>query len=180
MNSWQIWLWATWAPFGWQWIVVRCDTGRNAGLGARQVGNTASDFQRLTTQLQQSIPLTTKPSLSPCGQLSSWVWWLKKRGVWNMPLLNRLPLHHNYLYVKRHHPEKLDAHVPEFAKQDCQSVSIATILKRSLQTEGGGRWNFPPCLPLLPTAWGHASSQGTEKLAEWRVLPLSQGWDWFP
>jgi len=54
--------------FGWQWIVVRKWAG-NAGLGARQVGNAAGDFQRLTPlscATKHSLP-TTKPSLSHVG-----------------------------------------------------------------------------------------------------------------
>jgi len=41
----------------------------------------------------------------------------------------------------------------------CQSVSIATILKRSLQTRRG--WNSP-CPPFFPLPGGHASSRDRE------------------
>jgi len=67
------------------------------------------------TQRNKAFPYDKAVTL-PMWQLSSWVWWLKN---WPQGLeyarFNRLPLHPQL--SARHHPEKLDAHVPEFAKR---------------------------------------------------------------
>ncbi len=110
------------APFGWQWIVVRNDTGKAMlDLVQDQI-----DTQPVTSQgnrkeaVQQSIPAYDKGVTLP-------MWAAKLMGV----VIERIGpkgleyarfsidshFTRNYLYVKRNHPEKLEAHVPEFAKQ---------------------------------------------------------------
>ncbi len=64
------------APFGWQWIVVRNDTGKEMlDLVQDQL-----DTQPVTSKgnrkeaVQQSIPAYDKGVTLPCGQQNSWVW----------------------------------------------------------------------------------------------------------
>jgi 3,8-divinyl protochlorophyllide a 8-vinyl-reductase (ferredoxin) len=110
------------APFGWQWIVVRNDTGKEMlNLVQDQL-----DTQPVMSQgnrkeaVQQSIPAYDKGVTLP-------MWAAKLMGV----VIERIGpkgleyarfsidshFTRNYLYVKRNHPEKLKAHVPEFAKR---------------------------------------------------------------
>ncbi|BAZ32683.1 coenzyme F420 hydrogenase/dehydrogenase beta subunit [Cylindrospermum sp. NIES-4074] len=110
------------APFRWQWIVVRNDTGKEMlDLVQDQL-----DTQPVMSQgnrkeaVQQSIPAYDKGVTLP-------MWAAKLMGV----VIERIGpkgleyarfsidshFTRNYLYVKRNHPEKLEAHVPEFAKR---------------------------------------------------------------
>jgi 3,8-divinyl protochlorophyllide a 8-vinyl-reductase (ferredoxin) len=110
------------APFGWQWIVVRNDTGKEMlDLVKDQL-----DTQPVTSKgnrkeaVQQSIPAYDKGVTLP-------MWAAKLMGV----VIERIGpkgleyarfsidshFTRNYLYVKRNYPEKLEAHVPEFAKR---------------------------------------------------------------
>lgn len=109
------------APFGWQWITVRNQTGQEMlDLVMDQL-----DTQPVMSQgdrhqaVQQSIPAYDKGVTLP-------MWAAKLMGV----VIERIGpkgleyarfsidshFTRNYLYVKRNHPEKLEAHVPEFAK----------------------------------------------------------------
>lgn len=110
------------APFGWQWIVVRNDTGKEMlDLVKDQL-----DTQGVMSQgnrkeaVQQSIPAYDKAVTLP-------MWAAKMMGV----VIERIGpkgleyarfsidshFTRNYLYVKRNYPAKLEAHVPEFAKR---------------------------------------------------------------
>ena len=110
------------APFGWQWIVVRNDTGKEMlDLVQDQL-----DTQPVMSQgdrsnaVQQSIPAYDKGVTLP-------MWAAKMMGV----VIERIGpkgleyarfsidshFTRNYLYLKRKHPEKLDQHVPEYAKK---------------------------------------------------------------
>ncbi len=110
------------APFGWQWIVVRNQTGQEMlDLVQEQL-----DTQPVTSKgdrhqaVQQSIPAYDKGVTLP-------MWAAKMMGV----VIERIGpkgleyarfsidshFTRNYLYVKRNHPEKLEQHVPEFAKR---------------------------------------------------------------
>jgi 3,8-divinyl protochlorophyllide a 8-vinyl-reductase (ferredoxin) len=110
------------APFGWQWTVVRNNTGQEMlDLIADQL-----ETQPVTTvgdrhqAVQQSIPAYDKGVTLP-------MWAAKLMGV----LIERIGpkgleyarfsidshFTRNYLYVKRNYPEKLAAHVPAFAKK---------------------------------------------------------------
>ncbi|MBH8566235.1 Coenzyme F420 hydrogenase/dehydrogenase, beta subunit C-terminal domain [Nostoc sp. CENA67] len=110
------------APFGWQWIVVRNDTGKEMlDLVKDQL-----DTQPVMSQgnrkeaVQQSIPAYDKAVTLP-------MWAAKLMGV----VIERIGpkgleyarfsidshFTRNYLYVKRNHPEKLETHVPEYAKR---------------------------------------------------------------
>ncbi|MBK4728811.1 Coenzyme F420 hydrogenase/dehydrogenase, beta subunit C-terminal domain [Oxynema sp. CENA135] len=110
------------APFGWQWIVVRNDTGREMLDLVRPLletqGVSSSGDRRQA--VQQSIPAYEKGVTLP-------MWAAKLMGV----VIERIGpkgleyarfsidshFTRNYLYVRRTHPEKLDDHVPEFAKR---------------------------------------------------------------
>ena len=110
------------APFGWQWIVVRNETGKEMLDLVRE---------QLTTQpvmssgdrkqaVQNSIPAYDKGVTLP-------MWAAKLMGV----VIERVGpkgleyarfsidshFTRNYLYVKRNYPEKLADHVPEYAQK---------------------------------------------------------------
>ncbi|MEC4805697.1 MAG: Coenzyme F420 hydrogenase/dehydrogenase, beta subunit C-terminal domain [Jaaginema sp. PMC 1079.18] len=110
------------APFGWQWIMVRNDTGREM----LELVKDQLETQQVSTKgdraaaVQQSIPAYDKGVTLP-------MWAAKLMGV-AIERIGPKGLEYarfsidshftrNYLYVKRNHPEKLEAHVPEFAKR---------------------------------------------------------------
>ena len=110
------------ATLGWQWITVRNETGKQMlDLVMNQL-----DTQPVMSQgdrhqaVQQSIPAYDQAVTLP-------MWAAKLMGV----VIERIGpkgleygrfsidshFTRNYLYVKRNYPEKLEAHVPEFAKK---------------------------------------------------------------
>ncbi|EKQ71275.1 coenzyme F420-reducing hydrogenase, beta subunit [Leptolyngbyaceae cyanobacterium JSC-12] len=110
------------APFGWQWIVVRNDRGQEMlDLVRDQIATQPVMSQGDRKQaVQNSIPAYDKGVTLP-------MWAAKLMGV----VIERVGpkgleyarfsidshFTRNYLYVKRHHPEKLESHVPEYAKR---------------------------------------------------------------
>jgi 3,8-divinyl protochlorophyllide a 8-vinyl-reductase (ferredoxin) len=110
------------APFGWQWIVVRNSTGQ-------EMLNLVQD--QLETQLvtskgdrhdavQQSIPLYDKGVTLPMWAAKLMGIAIERIGPKGLEYARFSIDSHfarNYLYVKRQHPEKLDDHVPEYAKR---------------------------------------------------------------
>ncbi|MDJ0554907.1 MAG: Coenzyme F420 hydrogenase/dehydrogenase, beta subunit C-terminal domain [Microcoleaceae cyanobacterium MO_207.B10] len=117
------------APFGWQWITVRNETGKEMlDLVMNQL-----DTQPVMSQgdrhqaVQQSIPAYDQAVTLP-------MWAAKLMGV----VIERIGpkgleygkfsidshFTRNYLYVKRNHPEKLEAHVPEFAKKIVEQYKL--------------------------------------------------------
>jgi coenzyme F420-reducing hydrogenase beta subunit len=110
------------APFGWQWILVRNETGREMLELVRELLDTqpVSSKGDRKQAVQQSIPAYDKGVTLP-------MWAAKLMGV----VIERIGpqgleyarfsidshFTRNYLYVKRNHPEKLEAHVPEYAKR---------------------------------------------------------------
>lgn len=110
------------APFGWQWIVVRNHRGQEMldlvqnQLETQPVMSKGDRHQAV----QQSIPAYDKGVTLPmwAAQLMGVV--IEKIGPKGLEYARFSVDSHftrNYLYVKRNHPEKLDAHVPEFAKR---------------------------------------------------------------
>ena len=117
------------APFGWQWIVVRNQTGKEMLDLVREQLNT----QPVTSQgdrsaaVQQSIPAYDKGVTLP-------MWAAKMMGV----VIERIGpkgleyarfsidshFTRNYLYLKRHHPEKLASHVPPYAKKIVEQYKL--------------------------------------------------------
>ncbi|PAX52028.1 Coenzyme F420 hydrogenase/dehydrogenase, beta subunit C-terminal domain [Brunnivagina elsteri] len=110
------------APFGWQWIVVRNDTGQEMlDLVQNQI-----DTQPVTSQgnrkeaVQQSIPAYDKAVTLPMWAAKLMGVVIEKIGPKGLEYARFSIDSHftrNYLYVKRNYPEKLAAHVPEFAKK---------------------------------------------------------------
>ncbi|MEM7769290.1 MAG: Coenzyme F420 hydrogenase/dehydrogenase, beta subunit C-terminal domain [Cyanobacteria bacterium P01_E01_bin.6] len=110
------------APFGWQWITVRNNTGKDMldlvmdQLETQPVMSQGDRHQAV----QQSIPAYDKGVTLP-------MWAAKLMGV----VIERIGpkgleyarfsidshFTRNYLYMKRNHPNKLEEHVPEFAKR---------------------------------------------------------------
>ena len=110
------------APFGWQWIVVRNDRGREMlDLVHDQI-----DTQPVMTQgdrkaaVQQSIPAYDKAVTLPMWAARLMGVVIDKIGPKGLEYARFSIDSHftrNYLYVKRNYPEKLEAHVPEYAKR---------------------------------------------------------------
>ncbi|MDH6074636.1 Coenzyme F420 hydrogenase/dehydrogenase, beta subunit C-terminal domain [Chrysosporum ovalisporum ANA283AFssAo] len=110
------------APFGWQWIIVRNDTGKQMlDLVQNQL-----DTQPVTSQgnrkeaVQQSIPAYDKGVTLPMWAAKLMGVVIEKIGPKGLEY-GRFSIDshftRNYLYVKRNYPQKLATHVPEFAKR---------------------------------------------------------------
>ncbi|KAF3886156.1 MULTISPECIES: Coenzyme F420 hydrogenase/dehydrogenase, beta subunit C-terminal domain [Nostocales] len=109
------------APFGWQWIVVRNDQGQqmldlvNEQLETQPV---MSKGDRKAA-VQQSIPAYDKGVTLPMWAAQLMGVFIEKIGPKGLEYARFSIDSHftrNYLYVKRNHPEKLEAHIPQFAK----------------------------------------------------------------
>ncbi len=110
------------APFGWQWIVVRNDTGQAMlDLVMDQL-----DSQPVISKgdrkkaVQQSIPAYDQGVTLPmwAAQLMGIV--IEKIGPKGLEYARFSIDSHftrNYLYTRRNYPEKLESHVPEYAKR---------------------------------------------------------------
>jgi coenzyme F420 hydrogenase subunit beta len=110
------------APFGWQWIVVRNETGKemlnlvNDQLNTQPVMSKGDRKQAV----QNSIPAYDKGVTLPmwAAQLMGVV--IEKIGPQGLEYARFSIDSHftrNYLYVKRNYPEKLTDHVPDYAKK---------------------------------------------------------------
>ncbi|MFE4106818.1 Coenzyme F420 hydrogenase/dehydrogenase, beta subunit C-terminal domain [Almyronema epifaneia] len=117
------------APFGWQWIVVRNDRGREM---LEQVQNQL-DTQPVSSQgdrrqaVQQSIPAYDKGVTLPMWAAKLMGIVIEKIGPKGLEYARFSIDSHftrNYLYVKRHHPEKLEAHVPAYAKRIVEQYQL--------------------------------------------------------
>ncbi|MCC5637683.1 Coenzyme F420 hydrogenase/dehydrogenase, beta subunit C-terminal domain [Nostoc sp. CHAB 5844] len=110
------------APFGWQWIVVRNDTGKEMlDLVKDQI-----DTQPVMSQgnrkeaVQQGIPAYDKAVTLPMWVAKIMGVVIDKIGPKGLEYARFSIDSHftrNYLYVKRNHGEKLEAQVPEYAKR---------------------------------------------------------------
>ena len=110
------------APFGWQWIVVRNETGKEMLDLVREMLDTQPVMSQgdRTAAVQQSIPAYDKGVTLP-------MWAAKMMGV----VIERIGpkgleyarfsidshFTRNYINLKRNYPEKLEQHVPEYAKK---------------------------------------------------------------
>jgi len=117
------------APFGWQWIVVRNDTGK-------EMLDLVSD--KLETQpvmskgdrhnaVQQSIPAYDKGVTLPMWAAKLMGVFIEKIGPKGLEYARFSIDSHftrNYLYVKRQHPEKLANHVPDYAQKIVQQYRL--------------------------------------------------------
>ena len=110
------------APFGWQWIVVRNETGKEMLDLVREMLDTQPVMSQGDRKpaVQQSIPAYDKGVTLP-------MWAAKMMGV----VIERIGpkgleyarfsidshFTRNYINLKRNYPEKLESHVPEYAKK---------------------------------------------------------------
>lgn len=110
------------APFGWQWIVVRNERGKEMlDLVKDQIDTqpVMSEGNRQAA-VQQSIPAYDKGVTLPMWAAKLMGVVIEKIGPKGLEYARFSIDSHftrNYLYTKRNHPEKLENHVPEFAKQ---------------------------------------------------------------
>ena len=110
------------APFGWQWLVVRNDVGQEMlDIIWEQL-----DTQPVTSQgnrhqaVQQSIPAYDQGVTLPMWAAKLMGVVIEKIGPKGLEYARFSIDSHftrNYLYVKRNYPEKLEKHVPEYAKK---------------------------------------------------------------
>ncbi|MEO0838193.1 MAG: Coenzyme F420 hydrogenase/dehydrogenase, beta subunit C-terminal domain [Cyanobacteria bacterium J06643_5] len=117
------------APFGWQWIVVRNERGKEMlDLMKDQI-----DTQPVTSQgnrqaaVQQSIPAYDKGVTLPMWAAKLMGVVIEKIGPKGLEYARFSIDSHftrNYLYTKRNHPEKLEQHVPEFAKRIVEQYEL--------------------------------------------------------
>lgn len=120
------------APFGWQWIVVRNDTGAEMlELVGEQLDTQPVSSQGNRKQaVQQSIPAYEQGVTLPmwAAQLMGVV--IERIGPKGLEY-GRFSIDshftRNYLYVKRNYPEKLEAHVPEFAKKIVSQYKLPDV-----------------------------------------------------
>jgi coenzyme F420 hydrogenase subunit beta len=110
------------APLGWQWIVVRNDTGKEMlSLVQDQIETQPVMSQGNRKEaVQQSIPAYDKGVTLPMWAAKLMGVVIEKIGPKGLEYARFSIDSHftrNYLYVKRHYGKKLEAHVPEFAKR---------------------------------------------------------------
>ncbi len=110
------------APFGWQWIVVRNDTGKEMlDLVQDQLRTQPVMSQGDRRQaVQQSIPAYDQGVTLPMWAAKLMGVVIEKIGPKGLEYARFSIDSHftrNYLYTKRNYPAKLDSHVPEFAKK---------------------------------------------------------------
>lgn len=110
------------APFGWQWILVRNNTGQEMLDLIQDQINTqpvTSKGQRHEA-VQQGITAYDQAVTLPMWVAKLLGVVIEKIGPQGLEYARFSIDSHftrNYLYVKRNHPEKLEDHVPEFAKK---------------------------------------------------------------
>jgi 3,8-divinyl protochlorophyllide a 8-vinyl-reductase (ferredoxin) len=110
------------APFGWQWIVVRNDRGQemlDLVQGLLETQPVSSQGKRQEA-VQQGIAAYDKALTLPMWVAKVLGVAIKQIGPKGLEYARFSIDSHftrNYLYVKRNYPQKLAAHVPEFAKK---------------------------------------------------------------
>ena len=110
------------APFGWQWIVVRNDTGKEMLSLVQEQIQTQPVFAKGDRKqaVQQSIPAYDKGVTLPMWAAKLMGVVIEKIGPKGLEYARFSIDSHftrNYLYMKRNYAKKLEAHVPEFAKR---------------------------------------------------------------
>ncbi|TYT70399.1 Coenzyme F420 hydrogenase/dehydrogenase, beta subunit C-terminal domain [Microcystis aeruginosa] len=117
------------APFGWQWIVVRNNTGKEMlelvkdQLNTQDVMSSGDRKQAV----QNSIPAYDKGVTLPMWAAKMMGVVIEKIGPKGLEYARFSIDSHftrNYLYVKRNYPEKLAAHVPEYAKKIVEQYKL--------------------------------------------------------
>jgi 3,8-divinyl protochlorophyllide a 8-vinyl-reductase (ferredoxin) len=110
------------APFGWQWIVVRNDRGQQMLNLVNNEIETQAVMSKGDRQaaVQQSIPAYDKAVTLPMWVAKIMGVVIDKIGPKGLEYARFSIDSHftrNYLFTKRNYPEKLEQHVPEFAKK---------------------------------------------------------------
>ena len=110
------------APFGWQWIVVRNDTGKEMLELVKDQLNTQPVMSKgdRKAAVQQSIPAYDKGVTLPMWAAKMMGVVIEKIGPKGLEYARFSIDSHftrNFLYVKRNYPQKLASHIPEFAKR---------------------------------------------------------------
>ncbi|NEO31196.1 MAG: hypothetical protein F6K36_12330 [Symploca sp. SIO3C6] len=117
------------APFGWQWIVVR----NNKGQEMLDMVQNQLETQPVTSKgdrkqaVQQSIPAYDQGVTLPMWAAKMMGVVIEKIGPKGLEYARFSIDSHftrNYLYVKRNHPEKLEAHVPDYAKRIVEQYKL--------------------------------------------------------
>ena len=121
------------ATFGWHWIVVRNETGREMLDLVKDQLNVQPVISKGDRKpaVQQSIQAYDKAVTLP-------MWVAKLLGIVIDKFIGPKGLEYarfsidshftrNYLYVKRNYPEKLAAHVPEFAKKIVSQYKLPKV-----------------------------------------------------
>lgn len=110
------------APYGWQWIVVRNDVGQEMldlvqdQLTTQDVHSKGDRHQAVQSGIQAYDMGVTLPMWA--AKLMGVV--IDRTGPQGLEYARFTIDSHftrNYLYVRRHHPEKLEDHVPDYAKK---------------------------------------------------------------
>lgn len=117
------------APFGWQWIVVRNEQGKQMLDLVKDQIETQPVMSKgdRKAAVQQSIPAYDKGVTLPMWAAKLMGVVIEKIGPKGLEYARFSIDSHftrNYLYVKRNHPEKLEAHVPEFAKRIVEQYKL--------------------------------------------------------
>ena len=117
------------APFGWQWLVVRNQTGREMlDLVRDQL-----DLQPVSSSgdrhaaVQQSIPAYENAVTLPMWAAKLMGVVIEKLGPKGLEYARFSIDSHftrNYLYLQRNFPQRVAAHVPEFAKRIVQQYKL--------------------------------------------------------
>jgi len=110
------------APFGWQWIVVRNETGQEMLDLVQDLVETQPVMSQgdRKAAVQQSIPAYDKAVTLPMWAAKLMGVVIEKIGPKGLEYARFSIDSHftrNYLFVRRNYPQKLAAHVPEFAKR---------------------------------------------------------------
>jgi 3,8-divinyl protochlorophyllide a 8-vinyl-reductase (ferredoxin) len=110
------------APFGWQWIVVRNETGKEMLELIQDQITTKDVFSQGDRRqaVQQSIPAYDNAVTLPMWAAKLMGVVIEKIGPKGLEYARFSIDSHftrNYLYVKRNYPEKLADHVPEYAQK---------------------------------------------------------------
>lgn len=110
------------APFGWQWIVVRNSLGQEMLdiIESQLETQPVSSSGDRRAAVQQSIPAYDKGVTLPMWAAKLMGVVIEKIGPKGLEYARFSIDSHftrNYLYVKRHYPEKLAEHVPEYAQK---------------------------------------------------------------
>jgi len=117
------------APFGWQWIVVRNDTGKemlDLAMEQLETQPVMSKGDRRQA-VQQSIPAYDQGVTLPMWAAKLMGVVIEKIGPKGLEYARFSIDSHftrNYLYTKRNYPQKLQQHVPEFAKKIVEQYQL--------------------------------------------------------